>query len=449
MMNYIGKKENMKADDLIYYINKLSSENLRPISTASESTLKTFGFENIKEISNKYIKNLFLIEKSLTPTIIYYDYPYCCSMIVMDKTVVGHSATIDETIESVKTITNKNIQREKYSQWLLSLPHGICFEYLNRLFTETEIISKNMIDAFRDIYVTENYNFELIDENVLMKIKNNLTDEYMKNIKNLPEKDGRVTVYRGIGDKSNPAGVSWTLNKMAAYNFACFYNSNEAAVLTGKVKKEDIIIYFDEVEHEREVIVLPKDIEIINKEQQYNAEEISDYISGSIYYDILNNFYVPIVSNIYRSCNDDEYKNDRTHIIRVLLHATVLSYFLNIDLETFRDILTAVSFHNYNEINDESLLGMMHRYLGQFNDDVKMAIEFLHRGDDIFSEALDNKSLSKAQRKRNELIYKVLYDSDTLDRVRFGIYALDINNLHIPESKQLILYARTAVESIK
>lgn len=441
----------MKADDLIYNLNKLSSKDLKPISIASKNTLKMFGYENIKEISNKYIKYLYWIESSLTPTIIYYDYPYCCSMVVTDKTVIGHSATIDETIETVKTITDKNIQKENYRPWLLSLPHGICFEYLNRLFMEVEIINKNMIDVFCDVYVIENYNFELIDKIVLMKIKNNLTNEYIKRINNLPEKDGRVTVYRGIGDKSNPAGVSWTLNRTAAYNFACFYNSNAAAVLTGKVKKEDIIIYLDKVEHEREVIALPEDIEITNKEQQYNVEKISDAVSDSIYYDILNNVYMPIVSMIYRNSNLDDYKNDRTHIIRVLLNVTVLSHILNIDLETFRDILTAALFHNYNKIYDKSLFDMMQRHHGQFdfNDDIKMAIEFLYKGDELFSEALDNQNLPEAQRKRKELIYKVLCDSDTLDRVRFGIYALDIDNLHIAESKNLILYARIAVKSIE
>ena len=69
--------------------------------------------------------------------------------------------------------------------------------------------------------------------------------------------------------------------------------------------------------------------------------------------------------------------------------------------------------------------------------DDKLAEEYLKSTDTIRA------------RKRTWLLYQILKDADALDRVRFGIYDLDVNQLRLPISHKLVPLAVTAVTGIK
>ena len=69
--------------------------------------------------------------------------------------------------------------------------------------------------------------------------------------------------------------------------------------------------------------------------------------------------------------------------------------------------------------------------------DDKLAEEYLKSTDTIRA------------RKRTWLLYQILKDADALDRVRFGIYDLDVNQLRLPISHKLVPLAVTAVTGIR
>lgn len=52
-------------------------------------------------------------------------------------------------------------------------------------------------------------------------------------------------------------------------------------------------------------------------------------------------------------------------------------------------------------------------------------------------------------KKRTWLLYQILKDADALDRVRLGIYDLDVNQLRLPISHKLVPLAVVAVTGIK
>ena len=87
--------------------------------------------------------------------------------------------------------------------------------------------------------------FHIADKDVIMN------EEELNVYKGLPDK---VQVYRGVGEKSNPYGLSWTLSLEQARWFADRYSMLGAKgyVLIATAKKEDILAYF---ETEKEVIV--------------------------------------------------------------------------------------------------------------------------------------------------------------------------------------------------
>ena len=46
-------------------------------------------------------------------------------------------------------------------------------------------------------------------------------------------------------------------------------------------------------------------------------------------------------------------------------------------------------------------------------------------------------------------MYDILKDADALDRVRFGIEALDINQLRTPEAKTMTMAAEQIIQGVK
>ncbi len=90
----------------------------------------------------------------------------------------------------------------------------------------------------------------------------------------VPDDDGYVTVYRGIGSISQPheKAISWSSNHMNALWFAN-HNGRGTALLIGKVKPCDIISYQEGYSEENEVIVSPGAVTQISQEDFIPAVE--------------------------------------------------------------------------------------------------------------------------------------------------------------------------------
>lgn len=75
-------------------------------------------------------------------------------------------------------------------------------------------------------------------------------------------------------------------------------------------------------------------------------------------------------------------------------------------------------------------------------------IEYHCLNDTLAEEYLQSADIIRAK-KRTWLLYQILKDADALDRVRFGIYDLDVYQLRLPISHKLVPLAVTAVIGIK
>jgi hypothetical protein len=84
-----------------------------------------------------------------------------------------------------------------------------------------------------------------------------MTEDEREFLNELPDE---VTVYRGAG-KENRKGYSWTVDKETAEWFATRLR-NVGEVLTGRVKKSDIIAYISGRD-EHEIIAVPGDVKIV------------------------------------------------------------------------------------------------------------------------------------------------------------------------------------------
>ncbi len=79
---------------------------------------------------------------------------------------------------------------------------------------------------------------------------------------------------------------------------------------------------------------------------------------------------------------------------------------------------------------------------------VNFLIEYHCLDDKLTKEYLKSADTIRA-RKRTWLLYQILKDADALDRVRFGIYDLDVSQLRLLISHKLVPLAVTAMTGIR
>lgn len=91
----------------------------------------------------------------------------------------------------------------------------------------------------------------------------------------------------------------------------------------------------------------------------------------------------------------------------------------------------------------------MKKTAGRSSDSaVSFLIEY-HCLDDYLAEEYLKSADTIRSKKRTWLLYQILKDADALDRVRFGIYGLDVNQLRLPISHKLVPLAVAAVTGIQ
>ena len=79
---------------------------------------------------------------------------------------------------------------------------------------------------------------------------------------------------------------------------------------------------------------------------------------------------------------------------------------------------------------------------------ISFLIKYHCLSDQSAAEYLETTDSSRAK-KRTWLLYQILKDADALDRVRFGIYGLDVNQLRLPISHKLVPLAVAALNGIE
>lgn len=131
-------------------------------------------------------------------------------------------------------------------------------EGLKYAYTKTTgINSKNVKLSLKDVLEL----FEKADKKLLMKADYNKWESFNE----------EIIIYRGTAEGCNNEAISWTIDKMRAIWFYKKYDS-KGTVFKAKVRKEDIVCYFDETAcNEKEVIINYNNIFSIEK---LTSEEI-------------------------------------------------------------------------------------------------------------------------------------------------------------------------------
>lgn len=297
--------------------------------------------------------------------------------------------------------------------------------------------------SFIDMYAHNEYNFSQLSRDKLNLIFQQPHKKIgQKFIKTLPE---TVTIYRGEGDKSTPVekALSWTLSKEVAFFFACKNSNTGSSIYTAQIKREAILDYLDD-RNEEEILAFPEDVKILNKVNLPSVMEVSDTYSQ----EFANVQYVfqhicEEYNEIIKGILDKTFEHGINHLYRVsilsgMIHELVREDYDDLNDTTLIHVMMAGLFHDIGRENDEEdtehgkrSIELLDKHHIHISKDMRQIIEY-HCKDDIQFPQCSSKI---------QIMYQILKDADALDRVRFGIRALDTRYLRLEISKSLVFFA--------
>ena len=326
----------------------------------------------------------------------------------------------------------------------------VFFELLNKI-PESERYTN-----FVRLYVRNEYGFKNLDKEKVRQLFMLNTDKSF--IQQLPiDKDGYVTIYRGMQDKSTPVeeAYSWTLDYEVAKYFATRYNSLKSKIVKAKVKAEDIVDVLDfgliGDRCEKEVLVLPEKVKDIQDLSFYNFDEAMlrelDKAGITVIYQYYAHHFLK-----RKWFHKPDGVHGLRHIKRVLLLSLIMSYLDKLSAEDRQILIYASLYHDIGREHDwedtehgwKSVLKRRKLKLStkRLNEEEVKIMEFLMK----YHCIRDKEGLEAIQyedaiqdKKRAINLLKRFKDCDGLDRVRLGDF--DSKYLRTETGKRLEIVA--------
>lgn len=383
--------------------------------------------------------------------IYYYDAP---KFILFELQIYGRetlSLTGDFQGEVLKKISfyENSSNNKKYIDLLLGLNDVMKFE----IFTEIILSGEPFEDAYEifiSLYTTAEYGFNNFTKEFIEKISTLKTDgEKKETAKKLSSYRKEILVYRGEGEKSQEytKAYSWTTDINIAHFFATRMGSKKARIISAKVKKEDV--FECGRKDEKELLISPDKVYDINVTNLYGLDDL-ETVFASVGYNYKK------YRNVIDTVGYSKGVHGTFHVYRVLLHALILSYYLNLEDDDLDILATACAWHDIGRTHDwvDYLHGLhsAEKYkqsTRKYNSDVYFLIQYHCIDDEKALEELEEIYKSSTERKRMRLLFNLIKDADALDRIRLGQRDTDVNYLRLNKSKRMTLVARLLYENIK
>lgn len=346
------------------------------------------------------------------------------------------------------------VEHDVYFHSIMSLPDRMRLEYFNMLVAKKGTNIKGLYNLFFEVYLHSDYGFSGLEENTLKAIlgsKQQHDHEYTAAaLRDLPD---TITIYRGGNSASSYYGdaYSWTLDINTANFFASRRGMDTGYIVEAQVNKADIIDAFLGDRDEQEIIVDPANLRIINEAPIHGLSLLEAVLPNVVqiyqeYRDKMNHLTFTM---------DSDY-HGKPHQARVLLLTQIISELLGLPLYERRLLAAAAIYHDTQRVHDdddEAHGAAAAEYYHDNEANPSPIVEFLCKyhclpDEQGYAEIRNNKKLRRNQSMTTRL-YQIIKDADALDRVRFEIKDLDLNQLRLPISKELTLVARICLEQVK
>lgn len=351
----------------------------------------------------------------------------------------------------------QNPDKDKIFSYLYNQDDGIRSQLLAEYIRRSSP-SPELFDLFQMLYTVTDYNAGEYGTDLLQKLAFCRSDAQIQKIHNaLADYPEELIVYRGEAEGSTNyrKAISWSLDINTAFFFACRHgDQNHARIIRARIHKQDVIaVNLDS--REKEIIAAPGVPFGLTFERLIGPDSplvmpfrhLDEYRKG-----------VEQILRLYKLHQRGGTDHGKLHTARVLFLALTIIQAGKIRLNRaeLSQLTNAIVFHDIGRKNDRVDDGhgkagreVYEKNAGSSADPaVCFLIEYHCLDDKLAEEYLKTTDTIRA-RKRTWLLYQILKDADTLDRVRFGIYDLDVNQLRLPISHKLVPLAVTAVTGIR
>ena len=356
---------------------------------------------------------------------------------------------IETFYRAVKSI-EAEVASGDYTTSISGLPDSMKLEYFN-LLIERGIDFGEFYRKFIDFYTYADYGFGCISEENIEKIFEKKTSEDIQvtkeSLSSLPD---TITIYRGrtqVGTSLEKA-YSWSLDKSIAMFFAARLGTDEAEIVEARVKKENVIEYIKG--SEQEILVGYRDVEIVETNKLYGVDRLKEFLPK------VTKTYLEYKKKLYKlDYNLKDTVHGYEHTLRVLLLSLLLSEELGLSNKNRNRLATAAIYHDCRRKHDgeskQHGYDSAEYYKSSVNhpDAITAFLIQYHSVDDKYGyrEIEENPILSE-KADTAKLLFKIFKDCDGLDRVRFGLQALDLSYLRMDISHQYPLIARICHEEV-
>lgn len=462
----------MTVGDILVSVNQASLETMLPLTAVQTSAdIKRYYKEGYSvgltanEFAKKYprlpISRIYAARNMLAP--LYYceldnpAIPIVLSLNIYGDKRLAMNGESDEkfqqrVLDMAETISSGNVSFIR--SYFFSLEDCLRVSVLSK-YIELSNPGEDLYVLFLDLYRTSDFGFSSLSENGLQKVfaGKSQKQDTEKKLSSLPDV---VTIYRGEGSKSTPyeKSFSWTTSYKAACFFACRIPSLEnSRIITAHVSKCDIIEYFPNDE-EKEVLVPPAAVKDRKVDTLYGINALTDEFQA--FYPLYQRYRsrISTLYDAYGRANDEEH--DAEHTLRVLFDALLLVQVQGIALtkKESHQLCDAILYHDIGRTNDDvddshgaKSRDIYYDTASDCNPATAFLIEY-HCLDDRKALA-DLKTSNIRNKERVWLLYAILKDADALDRVRFGMRAVDPKYFRNEMAHKLLPTAQSCVGQLK
>ena len=364
----------------------------------------------------------------------------------------------------------KDYEEKNYADLLFPMTSeeggGTAIRILREML-EREEPNPKLYAAFLSVYTLCNCGAHLLGEKALGRLVMCKSEKQKAETKRkLRQFSGDVvTVYRGQASQSTPyeKACSWTTDINKAYFFASWRSAEDSRILTGTVRKDQILDYIND-RNEKEVLVLPGAVKKTGVRQcatwdMFQNIAAADMFSRNYRFpeEALARNIMAALDDVYAEAGADDH--DKDHSLRVALLANyiyrveILLPLMHRNKEGFKtasqllaDLSTAIVYHDVgrtdNTANTEHGAAGYEIYRQDHgeNEVIRFLTTFHCRSDKAARGYWEKNFDGKAA----DSIWKafcILKDADALDRVRFGNLSrdyLDVNTLRTGTAKSLV-----------
>lgn len=455
----------MNLDELLLNINDVSFE-----TAVCQSSIQT---DSDKESYRKRRYNISLTETEfkekfpeIDPGCIYYipsismDCFYfnketlAACPFHMDFMLAGFDGPTADGARKAFAKREAEVAEGAYRGSISILPDRMKLEYFTLLIEKKGQDIPDLYKLFLDTYTNSDYGFAGMDKKTLTTILSSKTKEDQERtnaiLQDFPD---TVTIYRGGNSASADyrEAYSWTLDINTANFFASRRGMDTGYIVEAQVNKADIIDAFLDDRDEQEIVVDPANLRIINEAPVHGLGLLKTVLPKvtPIYHEYMDEMdYLDFAM-------DSDY-HGKPHQARVLLLTQIISELMDLPLYERRLLAAAAIYHDTKRVHDDDdeVHGTLAaEYYHGNEENPSPIVEFLCKyhclpDEQGYAEIKANKKLRRNQSMVTRL-YQIIKDADALDRVRFEIKDLDLNQLRLPVSKELTLVARICLEQVK